>query len=895
MTHDFLTIQTLRVLPALRVCLFYLLLSIFGQPVIAQPIWPDSTQQAAGLDSTVFAMPQTEADSIRGHIRGIQSQLRTKDTLAVSPDILGRPAEVVNYQADSIYYDVDSRQLIMRGKVTITYNDLKLTAGRVNYFSRTEIFEAEDGPTLYEGRDKLVGERMKYHIRTRQGRVDNGRSQYDKGYYFGEEIRKVDEKTLLIRNGYYTTCDREKPHYTFRSKRMKIILKDKVIVQPVLMYLGKVPVLGLPFYIFPIRTGRTSGFLTPQLGSNNRDGRFIRNLGYYWATNDYMDLTGRLSVREYTGLEVGADYVYALRHRLSGNVSFDYDWNVDGQDRSSVSWRLTGAHNQTLGERFRLTASANFVSSKSYYRNTSDEEDKRTQGLLQSYITLDKSWDRSSLRARSAYTRSLVTDLRTAQLPEISFTTGANLFTAKRGSALEKWSPSLTFSAQTGLDQKYTTDVRSLTKTIADSIITETRDVTRHDWSAQQNFALSFSLRPQTVYWLNLNLGTSLSDTWRKVHQEGVVDSTLETYTLPVTGNSHRFTPGVISLTGNTSIYGIFQTRFGNLRAIRHTVRPTVSTSYNPQVYFEDAGYGFNLKKETTGATPGSSKFSVSSIGLGNTFEAKVKSDTTTGGKESTRNIQLFTLDFGSSFRKVNEQWRISDISANLATRISALSVTANTSYNPYENQFGLSTVSTNITVQLGQNRVSGWFNAIRRKFKGDSPDSSLTAEISPADSLAAEPLDEAPVDSLTTRPAPTDSADTDGQLPGRPDAIENSRLAKSVAGLGENRWNLALTHSYNRSFDISGIDAIDRPAVSNLTGAFTLKLTKKWDISYQPYYDLARKKMITQNLEIRRDLHCWQAFFQWTSRENGTWSYYFIINIKEIPEVKFEEKRSKR
>ena len=53
------------------------------------------------------------------------------------------------------------------------------------------------------------------------------------------------------------------------------------------------PLLALPFYVFPIKPGRHSGFLFPQfeLGFNNRAGQYIRNAGYYWAPNDYFDLT----------------------------------------------------------------------------------------------------------------------------------------------------------------------------------------------------------------------------------------------------------------------------------------------------------------------------------------------------------------------------------------------------------------------------------------------------------------------------------------------------------------------------------------------------------------------------------------------------------------------------
>ena len=74
---------------------------------------------------------------------------------------------------------------------------------------------------------------------------------------------------------------------------MKIYLKDKLVAKPVVFYLRNVPVLALPFWVFPVKPGRHSGFLFPQfeLGLSNSAGQFIRNAGYYWAPNDYMDFT----------------------------------------------------------------------------------------------------------------------------------------------------------------------------------------------------------------------------------------------------------------------------------------------------------------------------------------------------------------------------------------------------------------------------------------------------------------------------------------------------------------------------------------------------------------------------------------------------------------------------
>lgn len=848
----------------------------------------DSSGVAA--DSSATPVFESKADSIRYHIKQIQSQLVGSDSTSKIQKVAGKTVEIVDYQADSIYYEVDAKILKMQGNVGIRYQDLKLNAGRVNYFARRELLVAENDPVLFEGPDKIVGTRMAYNIRTREGQIDGGRSQFEDGFYYGDRINKLDENTLLVRDGFYTTCDLEEPHYCFRSKRMKVVLKDKVIARPVVLYFGPVPVLAMPFYIFPIRTGRQSGFLTPKIGDNNTDGRYIENLGYYWATNEYMDLTGRISIRERTGLEVGADYVYVWRHHLDGRLTVDYDWKIDSQDQSSTRWRLVGAHNQILGENFRLNANANFVSSKEYYKDTSDDQDERTEGLLRSNLLLDKSWGQSRAKFASSYTHNLITDTKTAKLPEMTFNySRPNFLKFRRGSWLDRWSPSLSFSSRSSFDQTLTTRPYGYEDVQPDTTITREKNVTTTDWSALQSFSLSFSVKPQTFYWLNLSLSTSLSDQWKKDHEEAVDDSA-NVYTQEKRAdNSHRLTPGNLSLNANTAIYGIVQPRLGRLEAMRHTIRPSVSMSYRPGFYFEDADYGLDLEKKSQNLN---SKFSVNSIRLANVFEAKVREDST-----RTRNIQLFTMDFSSSYTKSNDEWRFSDIQGSLNTRISAISVNASTSYDPYDREFGTGTVSTNITGKLSERKVRGWFNSLL----GREPEPQPRASVVDTTFQQQAALDTTQADSLVALSEPA-VADTLGLQPTTPDSLPGDtqlgsrRQPTPAGGMGESRWDLSLTHSYRRTFELSDReDTVDRPPTSNLTATLKLRLTKNWDVTYRNYYNLTDKKTRTQTLDVKRDLHCWQASFSWTSRENGTWNYYFIVSIKKLPDVKVEHKESRR
>ena len=131
---------------------------------------------------------------------------------------------------------------------------------------------------------------------------------------------------LFVQSGRFTTCDLDHPHYYFGSPTMKVIVRDKVVARPIYLYIADVPVFALPFGVFPSERGRRSGLIAPAYGESDR-GRYLLHLGYYWAMNDYMDLTFRTDAYTKGSYTLYGDYRYALRyiyHRLPQRVVRTY-------------------------------------------------------------------------------------------------------------------------------------------------------------------------------------------------------------------------------------------------------------------------------------------------------------------------------------------------------------------------------------------------------------------------------------------------------------------------------------------------------------------------------------------------------------------------------------------
>ncbi len=64
--------------------------------------------------------------------------------------------------------------------------------------------------------------------------------------------------------------------------------------------------------------------------------------------------------------------------------------------------------------------------------------------------------------------------------------------------------------------------------------------------------------------------------------------------------------------------------------------------------------------------------------------------------------------------------------------------------------------------------------------------------------------------------------------------------------------------------------------------------ITPNWRINYSYYYDIEQGKKISDEIQLWRDMHCWELIFVWVPSGIRA-GYYVKINVKEIPEIKIE------
>ncbi|MGH2568524.1 MAG: LPS-assembly protein LptD, partial [Bacteroidota bacterium] len=225
------------------------------------------------------------------------------------PDTLARSADVdtlVVYSAkDSIIYSMRTRYMYLYGNSDLKYRAMGLKAERIDVNWDTANLNAygvkdtadKSGkkyaglPVLTDAGEKYDGSGIGYNFRTKKGKISLANTELDQGYYHGEEIKKIETDVLYVADGRYTTCNLEHPHFYFFSPKMKVIVRDKVVAEPIYLYIADIPVFWLPFGVFPNKAGRRSGLIAPSYGQDTRRGHYLSHFGYYWALSDYYDLT----------------------------------------------------------------------------------------------------------------------------------------------------------------------------------------------------------------------------------------------------------------------------------------------------------------------------------------------------------------------------------------------------------------------------------------------------------------------------------------------------------------------------------------------------------------------------------------------------------------------------
>lgn len=821
----------------------------------------ESNENSVSGDTIRFAVKNERLQTVTVIGGSVGTYVSTK--VSMQDTIPSTKADTIDYSSRRIDYSLKDSLITLTDHSHVTSGTVALDAHRICFDTRRRIITAFSAdvpsdsastadsaltaklqpnviPVSLKDKDEVIlGDYLEYSIDTEKGKIAQSKSKYETGFYYGEKVFRSTKDIFYVDDGRYTTCDADEPHFHFHSGHMKLMEGNKLIAKPVVLNIGRIPILALPYYVFPMKKGRHSGFLPFQLGNIEKGERYIRNVGYYWAASEYWDTQAALDYYERsTTINLYGKVNYRKLYLLDGTVTGNYTRSTDYSSTSATDvkrrrWTIQTAHNHELAPSFKISASGQYQSDKSFYKDYSANLAERLNRSVTSKLNFTKRFSRTvSLSGAFTHTDNLDARSRTDLLPSaaLSVPTIKPLGSGSRdenGDLKTRWYQALSVTWRPSLTN-YSSRITRDTATGPDSLLAPSlrsrKEFTKFDHS------IATSLPVTVAKYFIFNPSFSYSENWTKVYRTDQSD------TLGIDPSkfyrTYAYSTGV-SL--STKLYGTVYPNMLGLVGFRQVLTPSVSYGFSPKVDPEPVVRGY------VGGNGSSSRSSLMTFSLSQVYQARVKAE------ETEQSLDLLSISSSASYDFEKTEMPLS----NLSTTFS-------------------STVLPNI--RLNGSMVHSFYHPETKELHLLSPflqsfGLSTTFGFSGRSFL---------FDEVTPRRAPRDSGAASGRAP-TPSATQSSRSG----------WNLSATYAYSES----GRGSAFRKS-SYIQFSVDFRLTPTTEVSYSQYYDFTGRGTINNQVSIGKNLHCWRGEFWWvpTGSNHG---YGFRLYVLAIPALKLDNSQS--
>ena len=796
--------------------------------------------------------------------------LQKIDTFAfkVSKDSLDAP---VKYEAeDSAVVMINEKKILLYGKTKTEYKDITLTAPWVELDQETQILTAYnkvdslgdvvERANFKQGESAFQSDTIRFNFKTQKGLTKNTFTSQGEIFFNSKLSKKVNQNTLYAKDGVMTTCDLDDPHFGFHYNKIKIINNKLGVSGPIHPEFEGVPIpIYLPFGIFPLTHGRHSGLLSPTLETNEQYGLGLVNGGYYKVINQYLDVTFRANIYSYGGWLATITPTYRRRYKYQGGLNFtiqstkiNFKGDPDFTKNKSyfVSWNHSVDARARPGTNFSASVSAGSTKFNQYLSNSPQ---RNFQNQLQSSITYSKTWIDKPFNLTVSANHNQNNNLHyiNLNLPDVGFSVNT-LYPLQRKEVVgsPKWYEKLGIGYTGSFNNSVSFyDTLQYGRNGVKPLLQYLLDTAQ--WSARHSIPITLSLPPVFGGALMISPGISYNQNWLQrttKYEWNDAAKKVDTSTRKGIFIDQRAS---FSLGFNTAIFGKYEFRNSRIIAIRHVVRPSLSFSYSPdlnkkhihEIQIDSTGRKLSYNDIGGGilAYTGGRKFGGLNFQLDNNLEMKVKSkkDTVNGGVKKVKLIDGY--GFSTSYDLTADSFKLSNPSFYLRSSLfEKINVTASATMNPYDYDSRGYPVnklfSHNGKFYLG--RVSNGNLSISTDFKSKPKDPKR-------EEARTKQMNE-----ILNDPTLIDQQNLLDDIRQNPSEFVDFNIPWTI-GLG-----FSLTFYEQLKPDYSGFT---KKLNSNLNFNGSFLLSPKWNFMVNGFYDFDTKKLQMFQMNISRDMHCWQ------------------------------------
>lgn len=836
----------------------------------------------------------------------------------------------VDYECtDSLVYDAETRLVHLYGKAQVKYMDMTLNAAKITMNMDSSMVRAagerdtagilQDKPVYSQGSDNYHSELMAFNFKTKKGYITNVETTQGDGFMQSQHSKRAADGTLYLEHAKYTTCDAKHPHFYIALSRAKVRPGKESVFGPAYLVVADVPLpLAVPYGFLPFNKKYSSGFIMPSYGDETSRGFYLRDGGYYFAINDYMDVKALGEIYTKGSWGLSAETNYRKRYRYNGNFYISFLRTVDGEKNmpdyavtKSLKVQWTHSKDAKASPNTTFSARVNFAS-ENYERSNLESMYNPlayTQSTRASSVSFSHTFPSIGLNIAGStnLTQSLRYSSVSMTLPDLSISLNRFYpFRRKHQAGKERWYEKISMSYTGSLSNSINTKEDKLFKS---NLVKDWRNGMQHRIPIDATF--------QVFKYINISPQFSLRDimytnrvmrSWDETTQKEVADTTYGFY------NLYDWSLGV---SANTTLYGFYKPwrkLFGDkIIAVRHVFKPSVSFSYAPD--FTSSHYGYQrtyVKTDANGEVstvtyspysggiysyPSGTKQGMITMSVSNNVEMKVKSDRDTTGE---RKISIIDELYGAlSYNMAAETrpW------SNLNTRI-RLKLTKNYT-------FSMAAVFATYAYAFDKNgRVvtsdrTEWSYGRFGRFQGMSQNLSYTFNNETLSKLFSRRSDRSTASNDETD-TDTDTDAEDANIdPDLRNAKKGGKQKKQKAKVDEDGYlRFSLPWSFTVSYGISMAE--DRSKQINVRRmrypySFTqtmnfsgyLRIAEGWNISFTSGYDFNYHELSMTTASVSRDLHCFEMSCSVVLRPYSSFNFTFRARANELADALKWDKRS--
>ena len=872
-----------------------------------------ATDSLATLAADTTAADTTATDSVKKREPGIDSP--------------------VDYVAkDSMVYEAGTGLAFLYGQAQVNYQDMQLNAAEITMNMDSSLVHAagvpdtagtlEGTPVYTQGSETYNSELMSFNFKTKKGFINNVATTQGNGYLQSADSKRTDDGTLYLKNAKYTTCDAKHPHFYLALTRAKVRPGKETIFGPAYLVVEDVPLpLAIPYGFFPFNKKYSSGFIMPSYGDETSRGFYLRDGGYYFAINDYIDLKvlGEIYTKGSWGLS--AETNYNKRYRFNGNFYISFLNTVTGEKNmpdysvtKSLKVQWTHTKDAKANPNTSFSARVNFAS-ESYERNNLTSMYNPlsyTQSTRASSVSFSHTFPNIGLTISGS--GNLSQNMRDSSiavtLPDISISLNRLYpFRRKKRAGRERWYEKISLSYTGQLSNSITTKENQLFKS---NLI--------KDWRNGMSHRIPIDATFQLFKYINISPSFTFRDymytnrvmrSWDAVRQQEVRDTTYGFY------NLYDWQLGI---SANTTLYGFYKPLpklFGDkIIAIRHVFKPSVSFSYAPD--FTASRFGYTRTYERVDAYgerstvsyspysggvygyPSGTKQGLITMSVSNNVEMKVKSDRDSTGERKISLIDELSADLSYNLAAKTRPW--SDLNTRIRLKLTpqyTFSLSARFATYAYKfdengnvvtsdrtewsyGRFGrFQGMSQNISYTLNNQKLRQFFDWLRGR-RSETP-----AEANNTETDEEVPLEDANIDPELRR------------------ARQGGEKKKEKAKVDEDGylvfsmpWSLSISYGISMFEDRSKQINVRRMRypfsfTQSLNFSGYLRIADGWNISFSSGYDFDFHEISMTTASLSRDLHCFEMSCDIVLHPYSSFNFTFRAKANELADALKWDKRS--